>query len=214
MRLGLLADVHESVSELDASLEILKANNIDRYIVLGDIVETGSQLEVTTQRLSQIGAIGVWGNHDFGLAYEPEEPIRSRYSPEIMRFMSSLLPRMEVGDCLFTHVLPWLDPTDVLQIWHYEDEPTTVEQASRCFQCSDKRFLFVGHFHRWRIITDRECLPWHGEGRIDLSAHQRALISVGALCNGQFAVFDTQSCELIPMRTKPIRDVQTSAEQS
>jgi hypothetical protein len=43
---------------------------------------------------------GVWGNHDFGLAYHPEDAIRARYSEETMRYMTGLLPRLEIGDCL------------------------------------------------------------------------------------------------------------------
>jgi predicted phosphodiesterase len=200
MRLGLLADIHESIPALNAALNILDSENVEKVVVLGDIAETGDTLAAVTSRLAERRAIGVWGNHDFGLAYEPDDAVRARYSPEIMQFMTSLKPRLELGDCLFTHVLPWLDATDVLQIWHYEDEPATIEQAGKCFDCSDKRFLFVGHFHRWRIITDRECLNWAGQVRIDLSTYNRALISIAALCEGQFAIFDTESCALIPMQ--------------
>jgi hypothetical protein len=102
---------------------------------------------------------------------------------------------------MFTHVGPWLDPTDFFQLWRYEGEPESVEQAAKSFDCTTHRFLFVGHFHRWRVITDCEPLDWAGTSPLDLSKCGRALISVGALCDGQFAIFDTESSELTPHRT-------------
>ncbi|HEX2474931.1 MAG TPA: metallophosphoesterase family protein [Lacipirellulaceae bacterium] len=205
MRLGLLADIHEAVPELEAALAILKKCAVDRIVVLGDIVETGSQLAAVTKLLAEHGAFGVWGNHDFGIAYQPEDAIRMRYSDEVMRYMTGLAPRLEIGDCLFTHVEPWLDPTDFFQLWRYEGEPVTVEQAAKSFECTAHRFLFVGHFHRWRVISDCETMNWDGTSPLDLSKCRRGLISVGALCNGKFAIFDTESCELIPMRTDEVK---------
>jgi hypothetical protein len=201
MRLGLIADIHEAEPELEAALAILNECAVDRVVVLGDIVETGCRLAAVTKLLAEHDAIGVWGNHDFGLAYQPEEAIRARYSPEIIRYMTGLLPRLEIGDCLFTHVEPWLDSTDFFQLWRYEGEPVTVEQAAKSFQCTTHRFLFVGHFHRWRVITDCDVLDWAGTAPLNLSQCRRALVSVGALCDGHFAIFDTESSELNPMRT-------------
>jgi hypothetical protein len=204
MRLGLLADIHEAVPELEAALAAFEECAVDRVVVLGDIVETGSRLVDVTKLLAEHDAVGVWGNHDFGLAYQPEEAIRARYSEEFMRYMTGLLPRLEIGDCLFTHVEPWLDPTDFFQLWRYEGEPVTVEHAAKSFNCTAHRFLFVGHFHRWRVISDCETLDWAGTSPLDLSQRGRALISVGALCDGHFAVFDTESNQLTPLCTGQI----------
>jgi hypothetical protein len=113
--------------------------------------------------------------------------------------MTRLLPRLEIDDCLFTHVEPWLDPTDLSQLWHFEGVPDCAEQANKSFQCSTKRFNFVGHFHCWRVITTEACLDWAGSAPILLNKVDRALISVGALCSGQFGIFDTLSSELIPI---------------
>jgi hypothetical protein len=201
MRLGLIADIHEALPQIEAALSILKERAVDRVVVLGDIVETGSQLTAVTKLLAEHDAVGVWGNHDFGLAYQPEEAIRGRYSEEVMRYMTGLAPRLEIGDCLFTHVEPWLDPTDFFQLWRYEGEPVTVDEAAKSFDCTAHRFLFVGHFHRWRVITDCDVLDWAGTSPLDLSQCGRALVSVGALCDGHFAIFDTETSELHPMRT-------------
>jgi hypothetical protein len=66
-------------------------------------------MEETVCLLRQVEAVGVWGNHDVGLCFDPDEKIRRRYSAAVLGFMGGLQPRLEIDGCLFTHVEPWLD---------------------------------------------------------------------------------------------------------
>src|SRR5687767_4973731 len=102
MRLGLLADIHEAVDPLRQALSLFTARGVDRVLVLGDVFDTGSRIEETAAFLIDAGATGVWGNHDFGLCRGSGEWARQLYSPRVLEFARSLLPRLEVEDCLFT----------------------------------------------------------------------------------------------------------------
>jgi len=206
MRLGLLADIHEAVSELSSALAVLQDQKADQIVVLGDVVETGKYLQDTAELLSIHNTVGVLGNHDFGLAYDPDDEIRRRYSARVMEYMTSLKPRLEIENCLFSHVEPWLDATNFSHLWYFEGVPHCAEQASKSFQITSQRFIFVGHFHCWRIITPEKCLDWTGADPIDLHVVRRALISVGAVCNGQFGMFDTESCELTSFDLTKVND--------
>src|SRR4051812_7811628 len=99
MRFGLLADIHEDVEFLSRALDRFALDKVDRVIVLGDVFHTGARLEETTRLLASVGAVGVWGNHDFGLSFEPRDDVRARFSTECMAFMTSLRPILEFGDC-------------------------------------------------------------------------------------------------------------------
>jgi predicted phosphodiesterase len=73
MKLGILADVHEHVENLREALEVLRQQGADRFVVLGDVFETGKRLEETIGLLREVNAVGVWGNHDVGLCLAPSE---------------------------------------------------------------------------------------------------------------------------------------------
>ena len=68
--------------------------------------------------LHEVGAIGVWGNHDCGLAGEVDDEIRDLCDARVLEFTGRLQPHVSLGDCHFSHVEPWLDPHDVTQLWY------------------------------------------------------------------------------------------------
>lgn len=76
MRLGLLADIHEEADLLRLALDQFRRQAVDRVVVLGDVADAGERLVETALLLVGAGAVGVWGNHDFGLCREPSEWMR------------------------------------------------------------------------------------------------------------------------------------------
>ena len=134
MRIGILADIHESLTNLRWAIDVLHEQGADRLVVLGDVFELGHRLKETVDLLADAGAIGVWGNHDFGLCRDNARPEdRERYGERVLAFMGSLQPRMEVDGCLFAHVEPWLDPEKIEDLWYFEGLPETTERVARSF---------------------------------------------------------------------------------
>jgi hypothetical protein len=198
MRLGILADIHEAVEFLALALEQFRRERVDQVVVLGDVFCTGERMVPTVELLRQAHPLGVWGNHDFGLCFEPDPPVREKYAGPVLDFMSTLRPRLEVGGCLFTHVDPWLDPTDITQLWWFEGPPGTPERAAQSFGAQPHRVMFCGHFHRWLVATPAGPLAWDGSEPIVLAAPERYLVAVAAVCEGRCAVFDTDTGQLLP----------------
>ena len=143
---------------------------------------------------------GVWGNHDFGLCSDVSEEVRNHVDARILNFMETLQPYLELDDCFFSHVEPWLDPYDVNQLWYYDGLPDTTDKAARSFSAVSHRFLFLGHFHRWLLMTPDGAIPWPELEPILLGAWKRSLVVVAAVFEGHCAVFDTERTELIPLR--------------
>jgi predicted phosphodiesterase len=202
MRIGLLADIHDDVLNLRRALRECARQRVDHVVVLGDTV-TRSDPEPVAEvagLLQDAGAIGVWGNHDFGLCHQVDEAIRRSWAPDVLKFMSTIRPRLELGPCHFSHVEPWLDPYDVLQLWYYEGPPDTPEKASRSFAAVPHRFLFLGHFHQWLLMTPNQMIPWRGERAVHLGDWERCLVIVAPVFDGCCAVFDTHRTELLPLQ--------------
>jgi predicted phosphodiesterase len=199
MKLGILADIHESVNNLRAALEQFHTASVDQIVVLGDVYRIGQQMQETVALLSAAGTVGVWGNHDLGFCREIPERIQTRFAGPVLDYMATLQPRLEIDGCYFSHVDAFLDPEDPVQIWFTGGFPDTPERAALSFDVVPHDVLFVGHYHRWRITTPRELLDWRGEGPIVLR-DGRYLVCVHAVAEGHAALFDTTTRELTPLR--------------
>jgi len=197
MKLGLLTDVHEYVDRLRVALDVFRQERVDQVVFLGDATCIGEQLEETCRLLQEAGAIGVWGNHELGLCHEPDAAVRARYPGAVMDFMSSLRPSLELGECHFSHVEPWLDPRDPAEINYFEGPPDSPAKLDRIFAAVPQRLLFAGHYHRWLLATPETIDNWTGERPVRLT-QGRYFVVVGAVCDGRFAILDTDTAELTP----------------
>ena len=197
MKLGLITDIHEHVEYLKTALDSFRDERVDRIVMIGDVVEMTLRLEETCRLLAEAGAVGVWGNHDFGLCVDPGDDLLLRHSPLVIRYMTSLRPRLEIDGCLFTHIEPWLDPEDLADLWHFYGVPTEQSELDRIFNAAPNRLMFAGHYHRWLLATPDGIVDWKGESPIRLN-DGRYFVVVGALCEGRFATFDTATSQLCP----------------
>lgn len=197
MKLGLLTDIHEHLGYLRSALRLLQSEQVDQVVVIGDLFEQGGHLDETCRLLAEARAIGVWGNHDFGLCVGPQEQHQTRYSADTLKFMGSLLPRLELEGCLFSHIEPWLDPERLEDLWYFEGPPEVHGRFDRIFAASPQRIMFAGHYHQWSLSSPRGLESWWGGQSVELK-EGRYFVVVGALCEGEFGTFDTETCELKP----------------
>jgi len=202
VKLGILADVHEDVQRLTLALQSFGREKVDQVVLLGDVFDTGKHLHETVDLLAKAGVIGVWGNHDLGLCFAPEDAIKERYKGLILDFMQTLRPRLELEGGLFTHGLPHWDATDPV-IYYLGERPETPEGLTLSFGASNHKTLFCGHFHRWLAASPQGCLPWNGTTPLVMQSDQRYLVAVAAVCDGWCAIFETESRVLVPFGLDP-----------
>jgi predicted phosphodiesterase len=200
MRLGLIADIHEAVEPLQEALDLFARNGVDEVLHLGDVCRMHRRLGETVALLAKGNVAGVWGNHDYGLCREVDDETRRRFSPAVTEYMGSLEPAQIRADCLFTHVEPWLDAHDVVQLWYFEGAPDTPEKLARSFAAVPQRVLFSGHQHAWLLGTPDGLISWDGTTPVRLAPPQRYLVVLHALVSGHCAIYDTISGDLVPLR--------------
>jgi hypothetical protein len=198
MRLGLLADVHEAVDNLRRAIDALNAAEVSRFVVLGDIFETGRAIDETVELLAGLDSVGVWGNHDFGLCRDVDDRLRQRYSPQILDYFGGLHPWVEVQGCRFQHIEPFLDSEDLLDLWTYGGEGAL--DPARSFAACPQRLLFMGHVHRWALFTPDGTVPWSGQAPVRLGRDERYMVVVHAVQQGWCAWYDTDEEVLCPIR--------------
>lgn len=208
MKIGLITDIHEQVDLLRVALARFQSENVDQIVFIGDIVELGQQLEETCSLLAAANVIGVWGNHDYGICTDPSDEIRGKYAPVVLEYMQSLQPRLVVDDCYFSHVEPWLSPDDIVDLWYFQGPPDESHKLERIFDAVPQRLMFSGHYHKWMLATLDGITPWQGEPPVHLLPNQRYFVVVGALCEGRYAVFDTDSSVLLPFNEESSKNPQ------
>jgi len=201
MKLGLLTDIHEQVEILHLALCHFAKARVDQVVVLGDLFETGQRINETCRLLAEANAIGVWGNHDYGLSFKPSTEVRAKYSTDVIEYMTSLRPRLDIDGCHFTHVEPWLDPENESDMWYYEGLPGDRRKLNRIFNAVPNRLVFAGHFHKWLLASPGGIDNWQGDYPIRLH-DGRYFVVVGPLCEGQYAIFDTVTSELTPFNVQ------------
>lgn len=197
MKLGIITDIHEALEPLQSALGHFRAENVDQIVCIGDVFRLGEHLGETVDLLKNANVIGVWGNHDFGLCH-PSPKVIEKYGKDVVEFLSTLQPRLVVDDCHFMHVEPWLDPNEICDLWYFEGPPDTPDKLDRIFQSTGHRVMFAGHYHKWLAATRETILDWHGQEPLQLQNEQRYFIVIGALCEGRYAIFDTDTQLLIP----------------
>ncbi len=199
MILGILSDIHEDIERLTSALNSLRAMKPDRIIMLGDVFDHGDRIAEACRILAAAGAQGVWGNHDFGLCMDVVEDLAARMDPGVLAFMATLRPNLTVADCLFQHVEPWLDPTQVEDLWQHFGPPEGVTRIERALRESPKRVCFMGHLHHW-VVANEEGPVILGEPRsMTLDPSRRWFLAIGAVCDGWAAAYDTDSGLLTPI---------------
>jgi hypothetical protein len=199
MRIGILADIHEAVEPLERAMTALRQRGADRYVVLGDILETGARIEPTVDLLSAAGAVGVWGNHDIGLCRDPTPELRQLVGEKAAAFFATLKPKLEIESCLFSHIAPWLDPENVLDLWSPGAFAHTKESLAKSFAATTQPLLAIGHAHRWFLATPEGIVPWEGEGSVRLRRDRRYLMAIHAVLWGWCALLDTEARLLTPI---------------
>jgi hypothetical protein len=197
MRLGLIADIHEHVEFLRVALNRFRRERVDRIVVLGDVFETGERIEETCRLLAEAHAVGVWGNHDFGLCDNPSDSMWAKYPASVIEYMMTLRPRLELDGCYFAHVEPWLDPEDIHDLWFVDGPPDSDGRLKQIFDAVPHRLMFAGHYHRWLLVKPDGIAEWQGECPVRL-APDRYFVVVDSLLEGRYACFDTDTSELVP----------------
>jgi len=165
VRIGIVADIHEAIEPLQRALAEFRCRAVDQVVSLGDACDTllpGSRASEVVALLRDSRAIGVWGNHDFGLCFEVPDRVRQSASPEVLDYMATMQPHVEIDGCRFSHVEPWLDPYRVETLWYYDGPPDTPEKAHRSFEAVPEHRLFIGHLHRWLVMSPEGQVAWDG----------------------------------------------------
>jgi predicted phosphodiesterase len=150
MRIAVLSDIHSNLAALEAVLGSM--GTVDAVWHLGDVVGYGPEPDGVVQRLRDVAAVGVRGNHDDAAcgstaiesfnsdARAAAEWTRARIGDETRSYLTALPELIAPAGSSFTLV----HGSPRHPIWEYLDSPWAAEQNLALLETPH---CFVGHTH-------------------------------------------------------------------
>ena len=221
MKYALLSDIHSNLHALDACLAHAQAQDVERILILGDLVSYGAfpaEVVARCQALQQEGAIVLRGNHEEliqtynintthpnpSLGSQTAEWTHDQLSPA-QRFWLEILPLTAHVDHM------WLvhASADAPERWRYvDDERTASLSLDAACAHPDVRYVFGGHVHHQSLYyrgTGRQLMAFKPTSGVPIPTpkHRQWIATIGSVGQprdgnprAMYAVFDNTAAKL------------------
>jgi diadenosine tetraphosphatase ApaH/serine/threonine PP2A family protein phosphatase len=221
LRYGIIADIHGNLEALDAAIQVLEDREVDAYLCTGDIVGYGANPQECVDRVRELGAVVVAGNHDWAVANRLSLEFFNTYAQEAVYWTRS---RLSDDNMAFLFGLPLVHEQDALTLVHSTLEPPpemfyyllTPYDALNSLRILEPSVGFVGHSHVPVTFFLNDQVSFSLESRIPLDRSVKAIVNTGSVgqprdddARAAFGLFDTEENVVEILRAE--YDVETAA---
>ncbi len=205
MRYAIFSDIHSNLEALNAVLKDLQDQNIDAYFCCGDIVGYGADPSRCINRIREIGAISVAGNHDWAVCGKSQHMRLNALARESILWTASVISKEE-RDFLLGLELVFRNNDFVLvhgtlhapEAFHYL---LSFFHVQRTLSLLDEPVCFIGHSHIQEIFVQKENKIDHLKTySFHLEPDCKYLVNVGSVGqprdrdpNAAYCVYDTET---------------------
>ncbi|MDD3374658.1 MAG: metallophosphoesterase family protein [Candidatus Omnitrophica bacterium] len=204
MRYAIFSDIHGNLEALNAVLKDLQGQQIDDYFCCGDIVGYGADPSKCIQRIQEIKAANVAGNHDWAVAQKSQSTRLNAFaresilwtigmiSDEEKKFLSESNLVLKNDDFVLVH-----GTLNNPEMFHYL---LSLFHVQLTFSLLDRLVCFVGHSHVQEVFVEKEdTVDRIDSYSIDLDPECRYLVNVGSVGqprdrhpDAAYCVYDTK----------------------
>ncbi|TET34971.1 MAG: metallophosphoesterase [Planctomycetota bacterium] len=203
MRYAILSDIHGNGDALDAVLEELEKENVDKYVCLGDVVGYGAEPQRCIEVIREKSEATVAGNHDFATIEKTNIEFFNAYAKEATYWTRR---NLSDDDKEFLVNLPLVVDVDEFTIVHgtlYSpalfDYIQTTFDAYLSLQVLKKQICFLGHSHVPITFFMSDAITYSMEPKIELQDGTKVLVNVGSVGQPRddnpkaaYAVYDSE----------------------
>lgn len=163
MRMAIFSDIHGNLEALEAFIEHVMQQEIDRFICLGDLVGYGANPSECIRLVRSLpNSMVTLGNHDAAVLWDSSPYMMNDAAKEVIlwcmenltekekEYLASLPLSHRFNSINFSHANPY-DPKG----WHYVNNR---KQTLRSFRACKEKLFFVGHTHRPLVATRKNFL--------------------------------------------------------
>jgi len=206
VKYGILGDIHGNLTALEATVGLLKEQDVDLFLSMGDVVGYGAAPRDCIAFLRELEAVVVKGNHDAAATGEIDLVYFNQFAREAVRWTQTVLSE---GELEWLAGLPYTVDLEDCSAAHGTyakpelfDYIQSTSDADPSLDAMRRPVCFVGHTHvpvtLLRLADDPHRTAYTTEDFIDLRGIQKALINVGSVGQPRdddpraaCAVFDT-----------------------
>jgi predicted phosphodiesterase len=189
MRYGVISDVHANLHALDAALDFLSAQDVDRYLCAGDLVGYGPLPNECVRRVRDLDGPCVAGNHDLIVLDRLSDERCIPLARASLRWTRTVLDQQSRA---FLERLPLLSTTPDVALAHGslldpQAYVLTEAQARASLQDVDRvapgaSIVILGHTHRPMAVGLRRGSLLRGAaGPVELPAGEAVVLNPGAV---------------------------------
>jgi diadenosine tetraphosphatase ApaH/serine/threonine PP2A family protein phosphatase len=206
-KFAILGDIHANLEALDVVIADSRNRGVTHYACVGDVVGYNASPVECIDRLLELGAVTVRGNHDHyctmdthlegfhPLAADVIEWTRKRLSPEHMEFLKALPYVARVSDFTLVH-----STLDTPGMWGYVFD--TLEAESN-FNYQTTQVCFFGHTHVPLLFEKAGNIQGGPYTRVKAAFGRKYFINVGSVGQPRdgnpqcaYVTFDTRTGEI------------------
>jgi putative phosphoesterase len=207
MKYGILGDIHGNLSALDIALAVFRDERVECVVSVGDVVGYGAAPRECIDRLRQLDAIVVKGNHDAACTGEVDIRFFNNYARDAVRWTQSVLSEEELAWLKALPLVAHLEHCSVAHgTYHRPELYDYIQSTTDADPSLDEMILpvcFVGHTHvpvtLLRLKDDPLRTAYTIDPQIDLSEAAKALVNVGSVGQPRdedprtaFAIYDSR----------------------
>ena len=210
MRIGILGDVHGNLEALSSVVDVMRAEGVDEWVQVGDLVGYGPQPSECIDLVRELGCTVCMGNHDAAVldildtayfnnfARQAVEWTRTQLRPQDFDYLRSL--QLVVRKELYTVVHGTLQMPDQ---FGYVISPV---EARDSLQLQETFLCFVGHSHVPAIylMNDRQQrtldVVYESQAEVPVGDYLHVLMNVGSVGQPRdedpraaYALYDTET---------------------
>lgn len=189
MRYGVISDVHGNLHALRAVVHDLRAQGVDAWLSLGDLIGYGPQPNECVELVAELDAVSVAGNHELIVlgeidgASSSERAHRSHLwtrqvlGADVQAYLRRLPRRAEVDGIVLTHG-SLDDPEEYVRT----PARAAAELAQLAVEHPEARLLLVGNTHLQQLHSEsRGRLPVASGTSVQLDLRHRYLANPGSV---------------------------------
>jgi diadenosine tetraphosphatase ApaH/serine/threonine PP2A family protein phosphatase len=186
VRYALLGDIHGNWEALEAVLAGIREDGADQYVCVGDVVGYNPDPVRCVDRVRDLQALVVQGNHDFFTVHPPGTMDMSEVASAALEWTCA---HLHADHRQYLAELPRKRTFDDVTVVHNTLEQTRhwqyvlgVEEAGKSFVYQDSAVCFIGHTHVPVVFTKRKGLVTIARYEtIDLDPESKYLFNVGSV---------------------------------
>ncbi|MBI2932522.1 MAG: metallophosphoesterase family protein [Planctomycetes bacterium] len=185
MKYGILGDIHGNLEALEAVLEEMGKQGVEKYVSVGDLVGYGANPHECIHRVQDLGAIVTAGNHDFAAVDKLNIDFFNTYARESALWTRSMLTEEDKNYIRSLKLVEYCDNFTVVHSTLYSPELfeyiQTSYDAHLSFEQQTTPLSFLGHSHVPVNFFKRRNVSFNMETEVKVDESMKVMINVGAI---------------------------------